>query len=294
MGAWGTGLYANDTTCDVRDTYMEYLQDQLDDQSAYEKIMREFSDCVNSEDEAPLFWYALAETQWKTGRLTQEVRDMALDWITKGGGLELWEESPGKGAGWKKTLDKLKEKLESPVPKRKNIRKPKVVDENLWNLNDLYAYQFPAGKPFSAHLAGKYIVLQKIGEDNGNYYCSIKMRIHAYDKLFDHLPTVADLDGVRILPFDLHERLKSPCGVTTAVQIRMNVLMLIYMAKDYPRAQLTFIGNRPAPPNVILTGHARDILDWANIGLHLSRYYEEWHGVEYEDLGNGIYRYIDP
>ena len=293
MGTWGTGLYANDTTCDVRDTYIKYLQNQLDDQSAYEKITQTFSGCVNSEDEAPLFWYALAETQWKTGRLTPEVRDMALDWIAKEGGLDLWKDTPGKGAGWKKTLGKLKEKLESPVPKRKNIRKPKVIDENLWNLNDLYAYQFPAEEAACADMAGKYIVLQKMGE--GAYYSpGIKMRIHAYDKLFDHLPTVTDLDGVRILPFDLYGRLNDPGGRARGLELRMSALMLIYKAKEYPRGQLTFIGNRPAPPNTILPGHETDVHSWVQINVWLSWYYKDWHGVEYEDLGNGIYRYIDP
>lgn len=33
MGAWGSSLYANDTTCDVRDTYMNFLQEQLSDEN---------------------------------------------------------------------------------------------------------------------------------------------------------------------------------------------------------------------------------------------------------------------
>ena len=32
MGFWGTGLYSNDTTCDVRDSYTQYLQDIIMDQ----------------------------------------------------------------------------------------------------------------------------------------------------------------------------------------------------------------------------------------------------------------------
>jgi len=63
MGAWGTSLYANDTTCDVRDTYMNFLQDQLSNQEAYKKTLEKLSDYILDPDEAPLFWYALTDTQ---------------------------------------------------------------------------------------------------------------------------------------------------------------------------------------------------------------------------------------
>jgi hypothetical protein len=44
-----------------------------------------------------------------------EVKEKALMWIAKGGGLSLWAESKNGGAGWKKTLEKLKDILESPM-----------------------------------------------------------------------------------------------------------------------------------------------------------------------------------
>ena len=34
MGYWGSGLYANDTGMDVRDTYMDLLQDGMDEETA--------------------------------------------------------------------------------------------------------------------------------------------------------------------------------------------------------------------------------------------------------------------
>lgn len=293
MGAWGSGLYANDTTCDVRDTYIEYLQEGLDNQAAYERILEEMRDYINSDDEAPFFWYALAETQWKTGRLMPEVRDTALNWIERGGGLDLWQDNFRKGIGWKKTLEKLKQKLESPAPKEKVIRKPKVVDQNPWNLYDMYAYQFPLDKPDCAHLAGKYIVLQKMGEGT-DYTPGIKMRIQAYDKLFDTCPTLSDLDGVRLLPFDSYKRLNNPGGRGAGLELCMSRLFCFNRMQEYPDSQLFFIGNRPSPFNTVLLRDKYDLLDWTRIHIWLPSYYTQWHGVKYEDLGNGIYRYIDP
>lgn len=37
MGAWGTGLYANDCALDVKDTYIEFLQKQMSNEEATQK-----------------------------------------------------------------------------------------------------------------------------------------------------------------------------------------------------------------------------------------------------------------
>ncbi len=138
MGAWGSGLYANDSTCDVRDSYMKLLKDGLSNLEAYRKVLAEYQEYIGDQDE-PLFWFALAETQWRTGRLLPDVKEKALKWIDKDGGLELWEESANSGAGWKKTLQNLRLKLLSPMPPEKKIRRPQVINYNLWNINDVYA-----------------------------------------------------------------------------------------------------------------------------------------------------------
>ena len=80
MGAWSSSLYGNDTTCDVRDMYKSFLEEGINNQNAYEKTLEVCKEYIDCPDEAPLFWYALAETQWKTGRLTNEVKTKALEW----------------------------------------------------------------------------------------------------------------------------------------------------------------------------------------------------------------------
>lgn len=145
----GSGLYANDSTCDVRDSYIKFLQEELSNAEAYEKTLEEYQEYIGDQDES-LLWFALAETQWRTGRLLLEVKEKALEWIHKGGGLELWEESANKGTGWKKTLQNLKLKLLSPMPPEKKIRKPQIIDNNLWNVNDIYAYRFHGDRFFTS------------------------------------------------------------------------------------------------------------------------------------------------
>lgn len=133
MGIWGSGLYANDSACDVRDSYMKLLESGYSNSEAYKKLIQDFQEYIGDEDE-PFFWFALADTQWRMGRLSLEVKEKALEWIDKNGGLELWEESSNGGLGWKKTLQNLKLKLLSPMPLEKKIRKPQEINNNLWNM----------------------------------------------------------------------------------------------------------------------------------------------------------------
>lgn len=303
MGNWGAGLYANDTTCDVRDTYMELLKAQVEDMAAYEQTLEKCADYLGDQDE-PLLWYALAECQWRTGRLLPEVKEKALWWIGRSGGVEQWQENGGTGAGWLKTLQKLKEKLESPMPKRKKIRPPEVVNSDLWEINDIYAYQFhldstdekvfaripPPGERPS--FKGKYIVLQKIGSGYPRYEKDLAMRVQVYDKLFDTLPTLENLEGVRILPIDSPTRVNiSHDGpIFRKDPIWMSMLVQIYGSKrQYPAKHLFYLGNKPGPSNKMDNDQQTG---WNRIEETLCKFYLEWVGVEYDTIGDGIYDYV--
>ncbi len=76
MGAWGSSLYANDVICDVRDTCIKFLQNQLGNIEVYNLTMETFKEYIDDEDE-PLLWYALADTQWNMGRLMPKVKEKA-------------------------------------------------------------------------------------------------------------------------------------------------------------------------------------------------------------------------
>ena len=67
-----------------------FLEKQASNQEAYEKTLEKCKEYIGDQDE-PLFWFALAETQWRVGRLMPEVKAKAQDWIEKDGGLILWE-----------------------------------------------------------------------------------------------------------------------------------------------------------------------------------------------------------
>ncbi len=69
LTAWalGTAVFSDDTACDVRDGYVDLLSDGLSGPEATKKLLREWSASLKDPDEAPVFWLALAATQWKYG-----------------------------------------------------------------------------------------------------------------------------------------------------------------------------------------------------------------------------------
>ena len=279
MGAWGSSLYANDTSCDVRDTYMNFLKDQLSSQEAHEKTLDKLSDYIADPYEAPLFWYALADTQWTVGRLIPEVKEKALEWISKGGGIELWEESKSGSSGWQKTLEKLRIKLETEQPKEKKISKR--INQNLWNIGDVYAYQFHTDESKKYGAFGKYMALQKINEEPYTSEKDLIMRVHVFDELFDNIPKMEDLSGVRLLPLDYPNNTRI---------LHMNNWLKLIKKKEYPADYLTFIGNMLIPGNTV----RRQILNSAGFWRAIdewSKYFHLWQDKKYETTEEGVFVY---
>ena len=278
MGIWGSELYDNDSACDVRDGYLDFIQDGLDNENAYIKTMEVFHEYIGDQDE-PLLWFALAETQWRVGRLRQDVKDKALEWIEKNGYLDMWTGNPKGEAGWKKTLLKLKEKLEQPIPKERKIPK---LDLNPWNLHDVYAYQFHKEKSKENGFFGKYMLIQKIGEKKHEKE-RLYMHVQVIDHVFDSLPELDDINKYRILPLeDLKFIKRRP--------LQMNGVLPIVKPSEYPKKYLTFLGTTPGPANKELT-LSFEGLSWSSLEYFLPLYSQFWEGREYETVEEGVYRY---
>lgn len=82
MGTWGAGIFSNDTSADVRDEYRELVSEGRDGREATRALIEEYEDDVADPGVAPDVWLALAATQWKVGRLEEEVKARALELFT--------------------------------------------------------------------------------------------------------------------------------------------------------------------------------------------------------------------
>ena len=145
MGAWGTGVFSDDTACDVRDGYVDLVGDGLTGIEATQKLLREWSETLEDPDEGPVFWLALAATQWKNGRLEDFVLRRALAVIDDGGDLARWDANSGDYKKRQRVVEKLRAQLTSPQPPEKRISK-RFLDSNAWSVGELVSYRLVSGR----------------------------------------------------------------------------------------------------------------------------------------------------
>ena len=160
MGAWGVSIFADDLAVDIKDEYLALLV-KYTDEEAEQKILEEYEETLKGTEDEPVLWFALALIEWRKGRLTERVKIKALEWIERGGDLERWEVPGNEGnvRKRKKELDKLKVKLQEPMPERKKVKKPTVV-HSPWEVGDLLAYRLSYEGIEHKELIGQYVLLR--------------------------------------------------------------------------------------------------------------------------------------
>ena len=128
MGAWGTGIYSNDTAGDVRDACKDIFG-YYDVEEGNQKLFQQFEIETEPElidDDYASFWYALSDWQWKHGMLNEYVKEKALSLLEVYAGIDDWIESGDKRDVLKRrqVLDKLKNQLQTQQPP---LKKPKLT-----------------------------------------------------------------------------------------------------------------------------------------------------------------------
>lgn len=120
MTAWALGIaqfFGDDTACDVRDQFIELLSDGVSPAEATKALLTSWAPAVQDFDDGPIFWLALAATQWKYGCLLPDVQSEAIQIIDNNVGLSRWE---GHAAATRrKVLSALRAQLLSPQPPHK-------------------------------------------------------------------------------------------------------------------------------------------------------------------------------
>jgi hypothetical protein len=139
VGTWGVALYANDTALDVRDEWLDKLRLGTSGDAATAELLAEWGAAATD----PIFWIALADTQWTWGRLEARVRDRAQAAIDAGGDLALWADRKEKGAR-KKVFDEIAARLktEAPAPKAVSVRGDAIE----WKRGQVWAYRTLDGR----------------------------------------------------------------------------------------------------------------------------------------------------
>lgn len=160
MGAWGTAIFADDNAADLREDYRKLIGDGLTGPEATDRLIAQWAP-HGDPDLEPVFWLALALTQWSCGRLEPRVKEEALRVIANGSAIRPWASSPDERKR-RAVLEAAKRKLESPQPAERKIKK-RVLATCDWERGELIGYRL---------ITGDYVVLRMLDThiDQGGAY----------------------------------------------------------------------------------------------------------------------------
>ena len=81
MGSWGPNLYQDDLAEDIRNKYKDLLKRGKNGAQITDEFLKIYKVELSDDDDASIFWFALADTQWDLGRLEERVKNQALFYI---------------------------------------------------------------------------------------------------------------------------------------------------------------------------------------------------------------------
>ncbi|SRR5712691_1095313 len=144
MGAWGTGIFSNDTAADIRGDFRALLEDGLTADQATQRLIGNARDSVDDPDDGPSLWTGLAAAQMALGVLQPRVRDRAVLLIESGGDLHLWTD-PKLAAKRRAVLEHLRAQLLGPQKSPVKVRTPKRVPSPV-NVGDVFLVMLDDGR----------------------------------------------------------------------------------------------------------------------------------------------------
>lgn len=163
MGTWGLGLYQDDIACCVKDEYINRLSIGQSNIVATQEMIKENHYLIQDNDDSSIFWFALADVQWRYGRLLPEVKDKAIKHIQSGIDLERWKDNKVQYNKRKQVLENLLEKLNSPQPVERKVPM-RICHKSIWKNGDILLYQLNSNKIVEHEWYQKYILLKVVGK----------------------------------------------------------------------------------------------------------------------------------
>lgn len=210
MGAWGTAIFSDDLASDVRREYNLLISFGKDNEETEEMLISYYRDILdkNNPDEN-VFWFALALSEWKKGRLSERTKSKAIYFLENGNDLERWKYQGNEKKYQKRVqvLQEFKETILSPMPEKKNVRKP-TVHHCPWKVGSLLAYRIIANKSLSTHPCFKKYALLRVLKVYKNPVSVVapaecyneSMLIGLYGWIGDEIPEPEIVDGLDYIP----------------------------------------------------------------------------------------------
>lgn len=265
MGTWGPNLYQNDTSLDVKDEFEKLYNEGKNVQGITDILTEEYKSLFGDIKEEPLFWLALADTQWEFGVLLPVVKDKALYWIDESFNMLNFQSIDTSAKENRiKNLNGLRVKLLSTQPKVKKITKKRIY-KCQWKYGDVFAYRLESDLAKEKGLYGRYFLIQKV--DEGEWYpghivpivyvkitddTNLPSNVEEYNKL-EYIQTSFTEYEYRFCPVDMRRPQED-----IAEKSKINYQVDEYGFLPQYRARLLNTSKRVIPQKLIYIGNFAD------------------------------------
>lgn len=267
MGTWGSELYQDDLAQETKDSFQDLLKKGKTTLEATEQLIRQNADVLNDVEEAPIFWFALADTQWELGRLLQDVKEKAIQEMDKGIDQTKWQdENPEQAVDRKRVLEELRQKLNSSMPPEKNIQQNKLY-KCAWKVGDLFVCKLDSELAKEKGLSGRYLLIHKVDEGvwypghitpiirakitHGTVLPNNRLDIESAEYIQTSLTKYED----RFLPWDNLRSMEEQI----AEKSKRNYVVDEFGFLPHYRVQLIITSKRSIPKSLIYIGNYKDI-----------------------------------
>ena len=221
MGAWGPSIFSDDLALDIRREYSILLSVGKSSEEAEKMLINYFSSILNCNDpDEDVFWFALALCEWKKGRLSQAVKEKAVNALENGRDLNRWN-TVGNEKNYekrKKVLKELKRIILSPMPPEKKIHKP-TVHHCPWKVGSLLAYRIVSNKDYlCGHPCNmKYVLLRVVRIDKNPIsklfdtgWYNETMMVGLYNWIGSEIPDPGIVQNLEYIPVEEYKPTKVP------------------------------------------------------------------------------------
>lgn len=266
MGTWGPNLYQNDTSLDVKDEFEKLYNEGKNVQEITDILTEEYKSLFGDIKEEPLFWLALADTQWEFGVLLPVVKDKALYWIDESVNMLNFQSIDTSAKENRiKNLNGLRVKLLSTQPKVEKITKKRIY-KCQWKYGDVFAYRLESDLAKEKGLYGRYFLIQKV--DEGEWYpghivpivyvkitddTNLPSNVEEYNKL-EYIQTSFTEYEYRFCPVDMRRPQED-----IAEKSKINYQVDEYGFLPQYRARLLNTSKRVIPQKLIYIGNFADV-----------------------------------
>ncbi len=257
---------------DVRVQYMDALRCGKDGPEATAQLIADYEPALLDEEDAPNFWFALADVQWNAGRLEEDVKQQAMAYIKTALGFS------GSSADDtvysfipRESLLTLQQKLSTPQPSKKTIR-PYRLYRTDWKAGDVFAYRLSNESTEAFGFPYRYVYFVINGTSTWHPGHVIPVA-YVYWMASKELLELAQLRNIEYLP-----QFYKPIAYQNnpSLKSKYTLGLICTSARSIPGSKLVFLGRLENIEAVEHDVSSTYCIAWKNFDKYMIENYMAW------------------